>query len=330
MAQLLRLGERPPLLPSLNSQFSILNSACGADSMPDARVALLSRLIDYAGLFPPAALPMETTVANYARYREGTDRWMLGRLIVPVARFAGLERAPAGGTIGAGGAWPISALPGADLRAELDSIDAFNERNRGRAIVDAIEAKVATSEGIVAASALIPHDVETYFEIPVAANPDSLVEAISMTRRRAKIRTGGITQDAFPSASEIARFIARCNVRGVAFKATAGLHHPLRCTRPLTYEPDSPTGTMHGFLNVFLAAALIHSGFPVALAEDLLGDGDPASFGAGRESISWHGHTLTTAEIDASRHSLAISFGSCSFAEPVAEIAGQFAPSAHI
>ena len=73
---------------------------------------------------------------------------------------------------------------------------------------------------------------------------------------RAKIRTGGVTPDAFPSAETIAQFIRECRDHRVAFKATAGLHHPLRCVKPLTYEPDAPTGTMHGFLNVFIAAAM--------------------------------------------------------------------------
>lgn len=289
--------------------------------MTTALSRLLEGLIDYAGLFPPAALPMEETVANYALYRAGAEREMLGRLVVPVARLGEFESAANGMATGGDGAWAISALPGADLRAELEAIAAFNERNRGRAVVDAIEAKVATSAGIATASELIPAAIETYFEVPVVDDPDPLVEAIAIAGRRAKIRSGGLTQEAFPPEAQIARFIARCNTRGVAFKATAGLHHPLRCVRPLTYEPSSPTGTMHGFLNVFLAAALVHNGYPVALAEQLLGDDDPASLLVESDSIAWRGHRLTTAEIASSRRRLAISFGACSFREPVAELA---------
>src|SRR5207244_8426599 len=50
--------------------------------------ALLTGLIDYAGLFPPASLSMEQALANYARYREGEHAWMLGRFVVPAARAA--------------------------------------------------------------------------------------------------------------------------------------------------------------------------------------------------------------------------------------------------
>jgi len=287
--------------------------------MTPSLTSLLSRLIDYAGLFPPAALPMGTTVANYGRYRGSDDSWMLGRLIVPVARFAELE--PALASVGAtrGGPWQISALTGGDLMDDLEQISEFNARNRGRAVVDAIETKVATSEGIAAASRMIPASFETYFELPLALDPDALVAAIAATSRRAKMRTGGVTEDAFPPANQIVRFIERCAAHGVAFKATAGLHHPLRCVRPLTYEPGSATGTMHGFLNVFLAAALIHHRYPVALAEEMLEERDPSALAIDDESIAWRGHRLSTAELAASR-ALATSFGSCSFEEPVHEL----------
>ncbi|MBI2214496.1 MAG: hypothetical protein HYU52_12690 [Acidobacteria bacterium] len=280
---------------------------------------LLARLIDYAGLFPPAALPMGTTVSNYARYRSSGERWMLGRLIVPVARFGELEPALASVATTRAEPWQISALTGADLIADLDEIAAFNARNRGRAIVDAIETKVATSEGIAAASAIIPPEIETYFELPLALDPDALVAAIAGSGRRAKMRTGGVTEDAFPPAAHIARFIARCAAHGVAFKATAGLHHPLRCVRPLTYEPRSATGMMHGFLNVFLSAALIIGGSPVMLAEELLEETDPATLTFGDDAIRWRGNSIATNALAAAR-ALAISFGSCSFDEPVREL----------
>jgi hypothetical protein len=288
--------------------------------MSEALNALLRGLIDYAGLFPPAALPMGTTVANYGRYQASDESWMLGRLIVPVARFAELEPALASVAATRAEAWQVSALTGGDLISDLDEIAAFNTRNRGRAIVDAIETKVATSEGISAAAAMIPPELETYFELPLVLEPDPLVAAIAATGRRAKMRTGGVTADAFPPASQIVRFIERCATHGVAFKATAGLHHPLRCVRPLTYEPESATGTMHGFLNVFLAAALIHHRYPVALAEELLDERAPSALTFDEESIAWRGHRLSTAELAASR-AFAISFGSCSFEEPVGELA---------
>ena len=38
---------------------------------------LMEESIDYAGLFPPAELPMRATVENFARHRASPERWML-------------------------------------------------------------------------------------------------------------------------------------------------------------------------------------------------------------------------------------------------------------
>jgi hypothetical protein len=137
---------------------------------------------------------------------------------------------------------------------------------------------------------------------------------------RAKIRTGGVTPEAFPNARFIADFLAACAKAGTPFKATAGLHHPLRCFRPLTYSADGPSGWMFGFLNVFLAAGLARNGVapedlvPLLLEESI----DRICFA--HDHIAWNGHTLTTAAISAMRAEFAISFGSCSFEEPVSDL----------
>ena len=52
--------------------------------------AAFESLIDYAGLFPPAALPMAGAVAEYAEALRGEHAWMLGRFIVPASRIAEL------------------------------------------------------------------------------------------------------------------------------------------------------------------------------------------------------------------------------------------------
>ena len=55
-------------------------------------------------------------------------------------------------------------------------------------------------------------------------------------------------------------FLIACRRHGVTFKATAGLHHAMRGSYPLTYERASESGTMFGFLNVFLAALFVGDG----------------------------------------------------------------------
>ena len=42
------------------------------------------RLIDYAGLFPPANLSLEAAINNYRNYINSDDSWMLGPFVLPV------------------------------------------------------------------------------------------------------------------------------------------------------------------------------------------------------------------------------------------------------
>jgi hypothetical protein len=136
----------------------------------------------------------------------------------------------------------------------------------------------------------------------------------------AKIRTGGVTPDAFPSASDVIRFMRRCIEAGVRFKATAGLHHPLRAEYPLTYETSPPHGVMYGYLNVFLAAAAIAQGMSDDDARQLLEERDSTSIVATEAGVAWRGHMLTVEQLVRMRVRVAVSFGSCSFREPVDEL----------
>ena len=43
------------------------------------------RLIDYAGLFPPANLSLEAAINNYRNYLNSDDSWMLGPFVLPVS-----------------------------------------------------------------------------------------------------------------------------------------------------------------------------------------------------------------------------------------------------
>ncbi len=100
----------------------------------------------------------------------------------------------------------------------------------------------------------------------------------------------------------------------VPFKVTAGLHHPLRCIRPLTYEPNAPAGTMNGFLNVFIAAALPQ------FAEKILVEENPRAFAFDDGGAWWRDRRITIDELTRMRKHVAISFGSCSFEEPLADL----------
>jgi len=109
--------------------------------------ALLRELVDYAGLFPPAGLPMEQAVRNYARYRVGQYAWALGRFVTSIARLDEFETAFAG-LPPQTGCWRIAALLGDNPRADFASIQAFNERHAEVVMIDVIEAKTPSAAQI--------------------------------------------------------------------------------------------------------------------------------------------------------------------------------------
>ncbi len=286
-----------------------------------ALTALLDGLIDYAGLFPPAALPMADAVARYASYAAGAERAMLGRFVVPAARLeecaAAVDALGAPHTPHAAAPWRLSALAGA---GDAERLAAFDVREGSRLLVDTIEAKAASTAEIAALAARLGPRYTTFVEVPVQDDPAPLIAAIGAAGMRAKIRTGGITADAFPPPAHVLRFLHACVRQGVPFKATAGLHHPLRGEYVLTYAPDAPRGTMYGFLNIFLATAFLHAGVAPDDVAPLLEERDPRALGIDGGWIHWRGRRLSTEDVVRTRSLLAGSFGSCSFEEPVHDL----------
>jgi hypothetical protein len=282
--------------------------------------ALLSGIVDYAGLYPPAALDMATAVGNYATYAASADAWMLGRFIVPAARLGELENAFTSTDSAMPLPMKLSVVLGTDVSSDIESVRAFASEHAQRFSVDAVEAKLATETAIDRATALTEGEFELFAEIPVDNDPRPLVAAMARAGTSAKIRTGGVTPDAFPSSANIVRFMRRCIDAGVRFKATAGLHHPLRAEFPLTYETSSPRGVMFGYLNVFLAAAAVAQGVSDDDACRILEETDAASIVATDDALIWRGITLSGEQLVRTRVRVAVSFGSCSFREPVDEL----------
>ncbi len=290
--------------------------------------ALLAGLVDYAGLFPPSSEDMRDALENYASYRASEDRSALGRFIVPVSRLKELE--DAGGSLMPRGRgeepWRLSVLVAGDVHAAAEEMLGFNSRHQsgsseGNAVIDVAELKAGTTDEIARQSAELPESFTPYFEIPIAGDVAPLVQAIARAGARAKVRTGGVTPQTIPPADEVISFIAACRRERVQFKATAGLHHPIRGSYKLTYEPNSPVGTMYGFLNVFVAAALIYSGESREAGIAALKESDPSAFTFEDDAIVWRDKRITADQVAASRHEFAISFGSCSFREPIDELA---------
>jgi hypothetical protein len=290
--------------------------------------ALLAGLVDYAGLFPPSSENMHDAVENYASYRASEDRPALGRFIVPVSRLKELEEA--GASLMPRGhdeePWRLSVLVVGDVHTAAEEMRSFNSRHRsgssgGNAVIDVAELKAGTTDEIARQSAELSDSFTLYFEIPIAGDVAPLVQAIARAGARAKVRTGGVTPQTIPPADEVISFITACRRERVPFKATAGLHHPIRGSYKLTYEPNSPIGTMYGFLNVFVAAALIYAGESRETGIAALQESDPSAFTFEDDAILWRDKRIGADQVAASRREFAISFGSCSFREPLDEVA---------
>jgi len=286
---------------------------------------LLAASVDYAGLFPPAGLDMATAVRQYAEYRAGKDAWALGRFVVPVARLAELEReAERLAPRHPAEPWRLSALLGTGDAEELEALGELNCRHaaEGAAALtaDVVEACADSVEAIDRLLARMPRWVQAYVEIPLARDPAPLAAALARHRARAKARTGSVTADAFPSAADLARFLRACTVADVPYKATAGLHHPLRAEYRLTYAPDSATGTMFGFLNLFLATAFLRQGLDDADVVRLLEERSESGFRFSKDAIEWRGHRLDRRTVEEARSRGLVAFGSCSFTEPMGEL----------
>ena len=281
--------------------------------------ALVARVVDYAGLFPPAALSMREAVARQADYLQSADAWLLGRFVVPVSRLTDMVEAAASQVTIGMPPWRLSVLID-DVTTDAARIRDFSHAHGARFVIEAVEGRAASADEIERMVGAFAPELERYVELPHHDDPRALLESVRRTGGRAKLRTGGVTPGAFPSAAQIARFIARCAESGVAFKATAGLHHAVHGAYPLTYEIDAASTPMFGFLNLFAASALAEAGRPEPEIVSLLEEPRGAAFAFDADGMRWRDHVVPIDRIVHARRTLAIAFGSCSFEEPRDEL----------
>lgn len=293
------------------------------NSTPNASIkTLLSGIVDYAGLFPPSGLTMAEAVINYATYKNSNYDWMLGRFVVPVRRLDEfLENAQDFISRDQSSEWRLSVLASEDIDETVQLIEWFNEKNSPKVFCDTIEAKANTSAMIEDIAGAVPNHLITFIEVPVAGDIADLVSTLAIREQCGKIRMGGVTKQAFPKLSQIMRFIYVCLAANVPFKATAGLHHPVRCIKPLTYEQNAPEGLMNGFLNVFLAVAFLRMGYKKTLIKDILEEELAENFIFDETGVTWRQEFfLNNDRLRYIRRNNIISFGSCSFEEPIEDL----------
>jgi hypothetical protein len=240
--------------------------------------ALLESFIDYAGVFPPARVSVDEAVTNYEDYRSGEYSWMLHWLVIDNER---MDLVP-------------KSLDG--------SLAVITQSDDTRAA--ALETK-----------SVVRAQRPVYCEVALSSLQE--LDNVKQAGCFAKIRTGGLKPEAIPSSSDVAAFILACADRRLAFKATAGLHHPIRKEHQLTYEADAPRAIMHGFLNVLMASTFAWHG--ERQIEPIISEMDATAFSFD-ERAHWHTHSLSVAEIQEARQNFMHSVGSCSFNEPVNDL----------
>jgi hypothetical protein len=301
---------------------AISMSTATREQVPPALRALLSGLIDYAGMFPPAQLSLEDAASNFVGYARSPHAWMLGKFVVPADRVEELRSLLARNPEARDLAVSLSVLLGPEPFGDAGFIRAekAGESGNSQVSIGAVEFRPGSAAMVGELSKVLPERLPVFCEIPYKEDLTVWLPAVREADWFAKIRTGGVTPESFPASSAVAEFLMRCKTYGVALKATAGLHHPVRSRHPLTYEDQSASGVMHGFLNVFLGAALLECGVSKDQLVAVLDDTEAANFRFSGDFAHWGKLFVNAHDIARARKHFAISFGSCSFVEPIQDL----------
>jgi hypothetical protein len=287
--------------------------------------ALLAHSIDYAGLFPPCSLELEPALKNQAQYVRSDDARMLGAFVLPVGQFDAARKILSDFD-------PQHPLHVSALGPKTEKAAAFRDAIEN--VDAAIRSFSASNVDLISVNHLempLPHDVDlalikearsiigslpAFWEAP-AERAEQTIALLAEHNSNAdkptfgfKLRTGGVTSDAFPSSAQIAKALVSPATHQVPIKFTAGLHHPLR-----QYREEVQT-KMHGFLNVLGAAVLAaeHKWNEKQTAA-MLDDEDPKSFLFDDEFFAWRKWKIDIKRLK-DRRRFVTSFGSCSFDEP--------------
>lgn len=278
--------------------------------------ALLASIVDYAGLFPPAKLSMQEAMINYANYQLTSYSWMLNCFVLPVSRWN--EFAAFVPTLDLK-QWSLNLIISKDWETEINILRSLISNHN--ITVTALEFPPLPPTEIHRILPHLPATVDAFFEISLTRDFEGYLTVLRHSSAAAKIRTGGVTVDAFPRFKELCQCISSFAEAKVSFKATAGLHHPLLGNHRVTYEPNSPSTMMHGFLNVAVLAALLYwQKITLQQAVEVLQNSNSNNFQFIADAITWRDYHLNIAEIEQVRQDFFYSFGSCSFQEPVDDL----------
>jgi hypothetical protein len=285
---------------------------------------LLARIVDYAGLFPPAQLSLPEAINIYDRARSSPHYWMLDRFVLPASRFPEFIKLLPSENTASSQPWSLSVIVSRNWRSDLEQISQITKtklNNQPSSIrISSLEVAPLSPVEIQSIKLEIPTEVDAFFEIPFNVDLEPYLDILHKIGAGAKLRTGGITSDAFPDSTQLGqRILSLANAR-IPFKATAGLHHALR-GHCLTDALNKTSTTMHGFLNVAIASAFAYQQ-TISLNEvvAILEESSINAFQLSNIEIGWHEFSLPISAIEHSRQQFFRSFGSCSFDEPIHDL----------
>jgi hypothetical protein len=287
--------------------------------------ALLARSIDYAGMFPPCSLALDQALGNHAEYVRSPNAWMLSAFVLSSEQFDAakqhLSQFDAQHPLRVAALGPKTAS--ADIFIEaLEDVDAAI-RSLSRCNVDLVSISHLemflppdVDVSVLRDAKSIVGDLPAFWEAPPdrAEQTIALLSEFNSDEESAtfgyKLRTGGVTADAFPTSLQIARALVTPATHQLPIKFTAGLHHPLRQHR------EEVQAKMHGFLNVLGAAVLAaEHQWDVNRTATMLEDENVDSFSFTDDFFAWHEWRIDIKRLQYRRR-FVVSFGSCSFNEP--------------
>lgn len=305
--------------------------------MKTSLLVFRDHLIDYAGLFPPANLPLDSAIQQYANYKNGKDSWMLGPFVLPVTQFKNLDsyihlfsvEKPLILTV-VGRRCDSEIECRKQLKEDVKQISTIIQQYKEVVQVEVFEIPLPPAvpsqefleEISIEASKL---KARVYCEVGLindwknhVTETLDTIEAHNLSKKTwvgVKLRTGGIKAEMFPEPEQVAFVIASCRDRNLPLKFTAGLHHPVRMYR------DEVNTKMYGFLNIFIAGMLASTQeLSLQKIEQILTEENSKHFSFSNDYIAWQNIKITTQQIKNLRETSLHSFGSCSFDEPKDEL----------
>lgn len=279
----------------------------------------LEELIDYAGIFPPAALTSIDAANEYGSLIESKDSWIVGNIAWSVERLADFESF-ADKSLD----WSFAAIG----RQSSDATSFTDARKADQLEMDRFlsafsDAEIATYEFKIPHLDLVERatkqfkslakTTDVYFELPWEMDISEALATIAGAEiYQVKFRTGGLKKEMYPASEQLANAIKQSIDLEVPFKLTAGLHEPI------AHQESSNGADAHGFLNVIAATSLAyHDDASIKSMVEILNLREESRWKVSSKGIEFDNTSLSSASLDEVR-GMFTSFGSCSVQEPLA------------